>query len=39
MAEKFSKEQRSRIMAKITGKDTKPEVLARKHFFLQAFGC
>lgn len=37
MADKFSKEQRSRIMARIAGKDTKPEVMVRKWLFAQGF--
>ena len=33
MADKFSKETRSRIMSRIRGKDTKPEILVRSYLF------
>ena len=33
MVDKFSKETCSRIMSRIRGKDTKPEVLVRKYLF------
>jgi DNA mismatch endonuclease (patch repair protein) len=36
LADKFTREQRSKIMAKISGRGTKPEVLVRK--FLSANG-
>lgn len=37
MADIFTKQQRSRIMSKITGKETKPEILVRKYLFGQGF--
>lgn len=33
MADKFSKKTRSKIMSRIRGKDTKPEVILRKKIF------
>ena len=33
MADIFSKEKRSEVMSKITGKDTKPEIAIRKYLF------
>ena len=33
MADIFSKEKRSEVMSKITGKDTKPEIVVRKYLF------
>ena len=33
MADKFTKEERSRIMSHISGRETKPEVLVRKLLF------
>ena len=33
MVDKFSKETRSRIMSRIRGKDTKPEILVRSYLF------
>lgn len=33
LVDKFTKEQRSRIMAKISGKETKPEIMVRKFLF------
>lgn len=35
--DKFSKEKRSSIMSKITGKETKPEILVRKYLFSRGF--
>ena len=37
MADKFSKEIRSKIMSKIRGKDTKPELLLRKSIFRRGY--
>lgn len=37
MADIFSKSKRSEIMAKISSKDTKPEILARKLLFAEGF--
>ena len=37
MADKFDKETRSRIMSKIRGKNTKPEILLRKKLFQEGF--
>ena len=37
MADKFSKQKRSEIMSKISGKETKPEILVRKFLFAQGF--
>lgn len=37
MADIFTKEKRSKIMAGITGKETKPEVLVRKFLFSKGF--
>ena len=37
MADKFSTERRSSIMSKISGKDTKPEILVRKYLFSKGF--
>ncbi|MFP4461843.1 MAG: very short patch repair endonuclease [Thermotogota bacterium] len=37
MADIFTKQERSRIMSKITGKETKPEILVRKYLFAQGF--
>lgn len=37
MADKFSKEKRSDIMSKITGKETKPEILVRRFLFAAGF--
>lgn len=37
MSDKFSKEKRSEIMSKISGKDTKPEILVRKFLFARGF--
>ncbi len=33
----FSKSKRSDIMSKVSGKDTKPEILVRKHLFSKGF--
>jgi DNA mismatch endonuclease (patch repair protein) len=33
----FSKSKRSEIMAKVSGKDTKPEILVRKYLFSKGF--
>ena len=33
----FSVTKRSEIMSKVTGKDTKPEILVRKHLFSKGF--
>lgn len=33
MVDKFSKETRSRVMSRIRGKDTKPEILVRSYLF------
>jgi len=33
MSDKFSKEKRSDIMSKISGKNTKPEIIVRKYLF------
>jgi DNA mismatch endonuclease (patch repair protein) len=35
MADTLSKEKRSELMAKVTGKETKPEILVRKFLFSQ----
>lgn len=35
--DKFSSEKRSLIMSKISGKETKPEILVRKHLFANGF--
>lgn len=37
MADIFTKQKRSRIMSKITGKETKPEILVRKYLFANGF--
>ncbi len=37
MSDIFSKTKRSDIMSKISGKETKPEVLVRKYLFAQGF--
>lgn len=37
MADKFSKEERSEIMSKVSSKDTKPEMLVRKYLFSKGF--
>jgi len=37
VADKFSKEKRSKIMSNITGKETKPEILVRKYLFSKGF--
>ena len=37
MADKFSIEKRSEIMSKISGKETKPEILVRKFLFSNGF--
>lgn len=37
MADIFSKEKRSNIMSKISGKETKPEILVRKYLFSKGF--
>lgn len=37
MADVFSKAKRSEIMSKISGKETKPEILVRKFLFAQGF--
>jgi DNA mismatch endonuclease (patch repair protein) len=33
----YQKQKRSEIMSKISGKETKPEILVRKHLFSQGF--
>jgi DNA mismatch endonuclease (patch repair protein) len=37
MADIFSKAKRSEIMSKISGKETKPEIIVRKHLFSHGF--
>jgi DNA mismatch endonuclease (patch repair protein) len=37
LGDKFTKEKRSNIMSKISGKETKPEILVRKYLFTQGF--
>lgn len=37
MADQFSQEKRSEIMSKISGKETKPEILVRKFLFANGF--
>lgn len=37
MADIFSKQKRSVIMSKISGKETKPEILVRKYLFANGF--
>lgn len=37
MTDIFSKAKRSEIMSKISGKETKPEILVRKFLFSQGF--
>ncbi|HOF15971.1 MAG TPA: DNA mismatch endonuclease Vsr [Bacteroidales bacterium] len=37
MADIYNKSKRSDIMSKISGKETKPEVLVRKYLFAQGF--
>ena len=37
MADIFSKDKRSQIMSKISGKETKPEILVRKFLFSKGF--
>lgn len=37
MADIFSKDKRSQIMSKISGKETKPEILVRKFLFAHGF--
>jgi DNA mismatch endonuclease (patch repair protein) len=37
LADIFTKQKRSRIMSKITGKETKPEILVRKYLFANGF--
>ena len=37
MTDIFSKQKRSEIMSKISGKETKPEILARKFLFANGF--
>ena len=37
MADIFTKQKRSEIMSKISGKETKPEILVRKFLFANGF--
>ncbi|WP_370647605.1 very short patch repair endonuclease [Rhodohalobacter sp. 614A] len=37
MADIFSKSKRSKIMSKISGKETKPEIIVRKYLFSKGF--
>jgi DNA mismatch endonuclease (patch repair protein) len=37
MADIFSKEKRSKLMSKVTGKETKPEIMVRKYLFSKGF--
>ncbi len=37
MADIFSKQKRSEVMSKISGKETKPEILVRKFLFAKGF--
>ncbi|MBN1803304.1 MAG: DNA mismatch endonuclease Vsr [Candidatus Lokiarchaeota archaeon] len=37
MPDIFSRDKRSQIMSRITGKDTKPEIRVRKYLFLKGF--
>lgn len=37
MSDIFSKEKRSEIMSRITGKDTKPEIAVRKYLFSKGY--
>lgn len=37
MSDIYSKDKRSNIMSKISGKDTKPEILVRKFLFAKGF--
>ena len=37
MSDIYSKSKRSSIMSKISGKDTKPEILVRKYLFSKGF--
>ena len=37
MTDIYSKQKRSRIMASISGKETKPEILVRKYLFKQGY--
>jgi len=37
MTDIFSRKKRSEIMSKISGKETKPEILVRKHLFANGF--
>lgn len=37
MSDIYSKSKRSNIMSKISGKETKPEILVRKYLFAQGF--
>ncbi|GIM49464.1 very short patch repair endonuclease [Capnocytophaga stomatis] len=37
MSDKYSKSKRSDIMSKISGKETKPEILVRKYLFAHGF--
>ncbi len=37
MSDIYTKDKRSNIMSKISGKETKPEVLVRKYLFLKGF--
>lgn len=37
MSDIYSKEKRSNIMSKISGKETKPEIIVRKYLFAQGF--
>lgn len=37
MMDIYSQDKRSNIMSKISGKDTKPEILVRKHLFSNGF--
>lgn len=37
MADIYSSEKRSNIMSKISGKETKPEILVRKYLFSKGY--
>lgn len=37
MADNLSKEKRSELMSKVTGKETKPEITVRKYLFSKGF--
>lgn len=37
MADRLTKKQRSQLMAKISGKETEPEILVRKYLFSKGF--